>query len=422
MEDYFYNEVVEYNTTDTYLEYLKKYPKGKYRRNVHSRVELLYWEQAEINNSLDLVKKYIKKYPKGKFIRKAKKLYKKFLKDEKYWRGAVSTNIYYPYIYKFPEGKYIKEAKSMSNKIKLKNDVVLYSKVTPNGQRVSSGVVVTMLNRSIVAANIYSHTYGYQECSVWSCKTVESTDVGLGPSEGIEVELNGINGHINYSDLNVIKLINDTVIPKEEFDYQASVEFKRVIRRFGKSKKLSIIDAFEEKYRQSNIINKAYDLAWKTTKKKNIVKWYQSFINKLDYNEYTHDAKKRLFYLPLKRKNAKSLYLTAGKFERNKKFYDAKRVYDYLLEKYSDSQYAVKANDKLVGISRMEEYQSAQKEATYQQERSLQQAQENSKNRNHQSCKNRRNSCYAQCQQASDSGAYSDRDRCKSKCGKISCY
>ena len=77
MEDYFYNEVVEYNTTDTYLEYLKKYPKGKYRRNVHSRVELLYWEQAEINNSLDLVKKYIKKYPKGKFIRKAKKLYKK---------------------------------------------------------------------------------------------------------------------------------------------------------------------------------------------------------------------------------------------------------------------------------------------------------------------------------------------------------
>lgn len=109
---------------------------------------------------------------------------------------------------------------------------------------------------------------------------------------------------------------------------------------------------------------------------------------------------------PKKPKSAQQLYLEAGKFERNGNSYKAKMIYEYIVDTFPNSDFAVKASDKLTGASR------AENEAS------------NRRSQSRQECENNKNACLAGC------GTYiSDAPdhnlavyQCNDRCKQISCY
>jgi hypothetical protein len=108
----------------------------------------------------------------------------------------------------------------------------------------------------------------------------------------------------------------------------------------------------------------------------------------------------------IKPKSPQQLYLEAGKLERNGDSYKSKMIYNYIVDNYPDSDFAVKASDKLTSASR------AENEAS------------NRRSQSSQECENTKNACLAGCgtyisgADAHNNSVWSCNDRCK----KINCY
>jgi hypothetical protein len=113
-----------------------------------------------------------------------------------------------------------------------------------------------------------------------------------------------------------------------------------------------------------------------------------------------------LLIMSFNSKSPQQLYLEAGKLERNGDSYKSKMIYNYIVDTFPNSDFAVKASDKLTGASR------AENEAS------------NRRSQSRQECENNKNACLAGC------GTYisgaQDHNlavyQCNDKCKQISCY
>lgn len=107
-------------------------------------------------------------------------------------------------------------------------------------------------------------------------------------------------------------------------------------------------------------------------------------------------------------KNPQSMYLAAGQYERDGNTYYAKKVYNSLIHKFPNSQWSIKANDRLLNIksdsdasNRQSEFESNRR---YEREKDAQ------------SCRNRKSSCWSSCSDIKD---YTRRSNCQSGCQSI---
>lgn len=159
---------------------------------------------------------------------------------------------------------------------------------------------------------------------------------------------------------------------------------------------------------------------------------YDQYIKLYPDSVVLSEAKEKRFYADLKVKTDKELYFVAGKYERDKDFYNAKRVYDYIVEKRTDSKYAEKANDNLLAIVKLEAYKDAKEKAERETRYAIEQAQNEAerrqneysreqKNLSKQQCESQQQACYAGCTGLSTKGWFDDKSSCESKCRSM-CY
>jgi len=74
----------------------------------------------------------------------------------------------------------------------------------------------------------------------------------------------------------------------------------------------------------------------------------------------------RAFRATLNRSSAQSLYLLGGKFEREGNSSRATEAYEYLIEKHTESPWAVRANDRLLQMKASNETEEARRRASRQ--------------------------------------------------------
>ncbi len=64
------------NTTDSYEQFLKKYPSGEFTAQAQARVKELYeerdWQKARDTDTLDAYQAFLKQYPEGKWTEEAR--------------------------------------------------------------------------------------------------------------------------------------------------------------------------------------------------------------------------------------------------------------------------------------------------------------------------------------------------------------
>src|SRR6202051_1611330 len=64
------------NTTDSYEQFLKKYPSGEFSAQARARVKELYeerdWQKARDTDTLDAYQAFLKQYPEGKWTEEAR--------------------------------------------------------------------------------------------------------------------------------------------------------------------------------------------------------------------------------------------------------------------------------------------------------------------------------------------------------------
>lgn len=86
----------------------------------------------------------------------------------------------------------------------------------------------------------------------------------------------------------------------------------------------------------------------------------------------------------LQSKNPQSMYLAAGKYEREGRQYEARQVYERLIEKFPSSSWAIKANDQLLQSQRVDSVTSSARNATSE-----------ANNRAYKACQIEMDSCYS---------------------------
>src|SRR5450631_4636786 len=64
------------NTTDSYEQFLKKYPSGEFTAQAQARVKELYeerdWQKARDADTAEAYQAFVKQYPEGKFTEEAR--------------------------------------------------------------------------------------------------------------------------------------------------------------------------------------------------------------------------------------------------------------------------------------------------------------------------------------------------------------
>lgn len=153
---------------------------------------------------------------------------------------------------------------------------------------------------------------------------------------------------------------------------------------------------------------------YNTASSQNTISAYKSYLKEFPNGEYTSSARSNIQYLEeenrfralLQSKSPQTMYLEAGKQERNGNTSKATKLYEVIIDRFPNSDFAVKASDKLTGASR------AENEAS------------NRRSQSRQECENNKNACLAGCG-GYISGADSHNSnmwQCKNKCEQISCY
>jgi len=116
-----YERAVTTNSISSYENYLKKFPKSKYKEDVNSRLGILYdeqaWKQAISSNTLYGFKNYLTKYPNGKYVIDAKNNIEKIEKQNEIdnaWSKAIVENSiegFQTFINLYPSSSYVYDAK-----------------------------------------------------------------------------------------------------------------------------------------------------------------------------------------------------------------------------------------------------------------------------------------------------------------------
>ncbi|MFA6145003.1 MAG: DUF1566 domain-containing protein [Sulfuricurvum sp.] len=124
--------------------------------------------------------------------------------------------------------------------------------------------------------------------------------------------------------------------------------------------------------------------------------------------------------VPLSAYTVQELYLKAGKLERDGSQGKANKIYEYILDNFPKSDFAVKASDKLTSAKRAETEESNRKANAKRAENEA----SNRRSQSRQECENNKNACLAGCG-TYISGADSHNNAvwsCNDKCKQISCY
>lgn len=103
-----YESVVERNHFDAYVEYLKKYPKGKYREEVLDLSDNAFWESTRTYNTIDAYQKYLEIFPKGSHIDEANQGIEEILWIE--LKSVGTAESFNKYLSEYPEGIYKSQA------------------------------------------------------------------------------------------------------------------------------------------------------------------------------------------------------------------------------------------------------------------------------------------------------------------------
>lgn len=110
--------------------------------------------------------------------------------------------------------------------------------------------------------------------------------------------------------------------------------------------------------------------------------------------------------------SAQEMYLAAGKYARGGDSFKAQQLYEAILNRFSSSNFAVKASDQLLAMTRGEQFEAnrrAEQEYTESQQR-----QQRSRDRD--ACMSRQASCRSSCGSVYGSGWSRCQDRCSSIC------
>lgn len=98
------------------------------------------------------------------------------------------------------------------------------------------------------------------------------------------------------------------------------------------------------------------------------------------------------------------LYLKAGQGERNGENRLAARYYESIIKRFPDHDLAIKANDQLLNIHRIEQIRDSNDNAAYRQQKALEEASqqarvdaENARERANNACYSRRSACKSNC-------------------------
>ncbi|MDZ7876794.1 MAG: COR domain-containing protein [Saprospiraceae bacterium] len=117
-EDSLWDNATSLNTIDSYLNFIKIFPKSRFTKEAKRRMDVIaeenLWEKARVTNSIETYLAYIKKYPKGIFIKNARE-YIRQIEEKNTWEKAKSINTiagFQEYLDKFPIGIFVAEAKN----------------------------------------------------------------------------------------------------------------------------------------------------------------------------------------------------------------------------------------------------------------------------------------------------------------------
>jgi len=118
-ERYYYNKARKSGEVEDCLEYLEKYPHGKYVKQVKKIMERYYYDKARRTGDPEDCIRYLKKYPHGRYVRKVRSIL-----EDYYYNKAQSSGMaedYLTYIKKFPNGRYVKQVKEILNSFRSKD-------------------------------------------------------------------------------------------------------------------------------------------------------------------------------------------------------------------------------------------------------------------------------------------------------------
>jgi hypothetical protein len=154
--------------------------------------------------------------------------------------------------------------------------------------------------------------------------------------------------------------------------------------------------------------------AYNTASSQNTIASYKEYLKQYPNGEYASSARSDIQYIEeenrfralLQSKSPQIMYIEAGKQERNGNTSKANQLYEAIIDRFPNSDFAVKASDKMTGSIRAERAES------------------NRRSQSRQECENNKNACLAGC------GTYiSDAPdhnlavyQCNDKCKQISCY
>lgn len=131
--------------------------------------------------------------------------------------------------------------------------------------------------------------------------------------------------------------------------------------------------------------------------------------NRLDAKDrffnYSQCDAERTLNSHLASKNPQSMYLAAGQYERDGSTYNAQKVYNSLIQRFPNSQWSIKANDRLLSIKSDSDASNRQSEFESNRRQEARKASED--------CKWRKASCYISCDKIKD---WKLESSCKNRC------
>lgn len=166
-EDKYWNNC-DQNDKHALLEYARKYPKGRYVKEAHAKINAInkeenakreenaFWEQCNPNDKRQL-NEYLRMYPKGMYVARAKSLIadlerieKDAIEESRVFNQCRTQRDYMSYLSKYPNGAYSAKAKVIIedlgrkeiegnrayNLCKDKKDYLDYIRKYPNGKYV----------------------------------------------------------------------------------------------------------------------------------------------------------------------------------------------------------------------------------------------------------------------------------------------
>lgn len=116
IEKLYFDQAQAKNTIAAYDEFLRRYPQGRLADDTRSRREKLYWKDTEAINTIAAYEDFLRRYPQGTLAGEARsrreKLYAVMIKD---WENAQSANTvsaYKQFLELYPTGEFSEKARS----------------------------------------------------------------------------------------------------------------------------------------------------------------------------------------------------------------------------------------------------------------------------------------------------------------------